>query len=113
MTKLNLTKGVLITGLVIACLTANAQGFNKTRGNTGIVITPELLHKTVAKTKPDQFALSFGMPDTIETMRDAAGNVAGVVWVYRDAVADNGKKMDANFMIVNGELKYVTLTTDS
>ena len=118
MTKYNLTKSILIGGLVITSLSfgnldANAAGFNKLHANAGMVITPELFYKTVEKTKPDQFARSFGMPDSIDTMRDSAGNVAGVVWIYRDAVAKQGKMLDASLVIVNGELKYVTLSNAS
>jgi GTP-sensing pleiotropic transcriptional regulator CodY len=118
MAKFNLTKeffinSLIISSLAVSSLNANALGFNKLYGNTGMVITSELFFKTVEKTKPDQFALSFGMPDAIQTMRDFSGNVADVVWVYREAVAKQGKVMDANLVIVNGELKNVTLSNAS
>ena len=113
LTKKFFINSLIISSLALSSLNAHAAGFNKLHGNTGMVISPELFYKTVEKTKPDQFALSFGMPDTIQTMRDFSGNVAGVVWVYHDAVAKQGKVMDANLVIVNGELKYVTLSNAS
>ncbi len=111
--QLNLTKKFLIVGLVIASIGANAAGFKKSATYTGMVITPEKFYEIVENTKGGQVAINFGTPDSINTMREPSGAVSGVVWVYHNAVAKQDKKMDANFMIVNGELKYVTLSNDS
>ncbi len=112
MMKQNFTKAILFGGLVVA-LGANAAGFHKSITNAGLVITPEKFYEVVQKTKSDQVATNFGTPDNTLTMRDSAGAVTGVVWVYHNAVAKQDKLMDANFVIVNGEFKYVALSNAS
>lgn len=111
--KISLTKSFLIGGLVIASISANAAGFHKSITNSGMVITPEKFYEIVEKTKSDQVATNFGTPDNTLTMRDPAGAVTGVVWVYHNAVAKQDKLMDANFVILNGEFKYVALSNAS
>ena len=39
------------------------------------------------QTKPNQVATNFGNPDEMITLKSAAGEAAGVVWVYHNAVA--------------------------
>jgi hypothetical protein len=55
-------------------------------------------------------AVSFGFPDQIQTLKSPAGETEGVIWVYRDAVKKPEGMKDLNIVIINGEMKYVTLT---
>jgi hypothetical protein len=50
------------------------------------------------------------MPDSISTLNDAKGDIAGVVWTYKNAVTKDSKELNANLVFVAGEFKYVTLS---
>jgi hypothetical protein len=89
---------------------ANAAGFNKTTNNNGQVVSANQFYKILDNTKSTDVAVKFGMPDSISTLKDANGAQAGVVWTYKDAVAKDNDKLDANFVFVAGEFKYVTLS---
>lgn len=110
-----LLKSLLLGGLVLATITfgsfkANAAGFNQNAAHDGKVMSPIKFHDMVEKTLPNQVASNFGKPDEIIMMKNAAGEVAGVMWVYRDAVLKQHGMMDASFMLINGQMKYVTLS---
>ncbi len=105
--------GLLVGLLAFGNFSANAAGFNKNIANNGEVYSKTDFYKILKNTKVSDFANTFGTPDNIVTIRDLSGDVTGVVWVYRDSVASKNKKLDANFMLVKGQLKYVTLTTAS
>lgn len=117
MLKIKLTKNVLLSSLILANLAgtfaANAAGFNHTKTNDGITMSSEKFYATVEKTKSNQVAANFGFPDNIVTMRNPTGEVTGVVWVYRNAVNKQNKVMDASFVILDGEFKYVALSNAS
>ncbi|MES2546746.1 MAG: hypothetical protein V4575_03500 [Pseudomonadota bacterium] len=113
--KRELTKSILLGGLVLSTIAfgsfkANAAGFNQNAAHDGKVMSPIKFHDIVEKTLPNQVANNFGKPDEIIMMKNATGDVAGVMWVYRDAVLKSHGMMDASFMIINGQMKYVTLS---
>ncbi|MES2500188.1 MAG: hypothetical protein V4570_06615 [Pseudomonadota bacterium] len=115
MMKRELTKSVLLGGLVLASIAfgsfkANAAGFNQNTAHDGKVMSSIKFHDIVEQTRPNQVATNFGKPDEILMMKNAAGDVAGVIWVYREAVLKAHGTMDASFMLVNGQMKYVTLS---
>ena len=67
----------------------------------------------LSTTNSSQIAVNFGMPDQIQTLKSSAGKTAGVIWIYRDAVHKANLMQDAQFMIVDGEMTYVSLTNAS
>lgn len=112
-------KSVLLSKLVVSSLVASslvlsaqsqASGFNKNAADDGKVMSSIKFYDMVERTQPNQVATNFGKPDEIVTMKNAAGDVAGVVWIYHDAVLKYHGMMDASFVLVNGQMKYVTLT---
>ncbi len=108
-----LLSGLLVGMLAFGNFSVNAAGFNKNNVNNGKVYSKTDFYKTLKSTQANEFASTFGMPDNIITLRDLEGDTTGVVWVYRDSVVANNEKLDANFVLVKGQLKYVTLTTAS
>ena len=113
--KRELTKSILLGGLVIATIAfgsfkANAAGFNQSATHDGKVMSSIKFHDIVENTEPNQVANNFGKPDDIIMMKNANGDVAGVMWVYHDAVLKTHGMMDASFMIINGQMRYVTLS---
>ena len=103
--------GSLMFGVIaFGHFNANATGFNKTIKNNGTAVTANQFYETLNNSKSTDVAVKFGMPDTISTLKGADGNQAGVVWTYKDAVTKDSEKLDANFMFVAGEFKYVTLS---
>jgi hypothetical protein len=103
--------GSLMFGvLVFGQFDANATGFNKNVNNNGKVVSANQFYDMLDQTKPNEIAVKFGMPDTISTLKDAKGTQAGVVWTYKNAVAKDSEELDANFVFVAGEFKYVTLS---
>lgn len=101
---------LLLASSLLTCLTANAEGFNQGTKHNGEIMTSVAFYQMLRQTKPDQVAAHFGSPDKTQILRTATGDQEGVVWVYREAVhTDEGIK-DANFIIVKGYLKYVTLS---
>jgi hypothetical protein len=104
-------KSVLVVGLIALSMQANAAGFNKFNNkDNGKVLSSTQFYQVLATTKSDQFATKFGFPDQMKTLKNAAGETEGVVWVYRDAVHKADGMQDASFVIINGEMKYVTLS---
>lgn len=113
--KQQLTKSILLGGLVLGSLAygvaeARIASANQSNANSTKAMSSEKFYDILEKTKPNQLATNFGTPDNIVSMRNAAGLVTGVVWVYRDAVIKDEAIMDANFMVVNGEFIYVSLS---
>jgi len=92
---------------------ANAAGFNSKAPNHGNVLSTGKFYNQLEKTKPANIAKTFGMPDEIRALKSMEGDTIGVVWVYRDAVAEEQNTMDANFVLVKGNFKYVTLSKAS
>lgn len=104
-------KSIVLGGLVFASfslMSFKSNAAEMTPSAKGL--TSVAFYNKLEKAQPNQIANSFGLPDQIVPMRNASGDVTGVVWVYRDAVAKQDKKLDANFVLVNGVFKYVSLT---
>lgn len=103
--------GSLMFGvLVFGQFDANATGFNKNVNNNGKVVSANQFYDMLDHTSSQEVAVTFGFPDTIATLKDADGSQAGVVWTYKNAVSKDSKELDANFVFVAGEFKYVTLS---
>lgn len=116
--KQTLTNGILLGGLLLGGMaygTAQARTVETAQSKADGVkaMSSDTFYSILGKTKPDQLATNFGTPDEIVSMRNAIGEVTGVVWVYKDAVIKDNTKMDANFMVVNGEFIYVSLSKAS
>lgn len=113
LTKRVLLGGLVLTGLAFGSFTANAEGFNQNAAKDGKVMSQIKFQDVLENTSPNQLASNFGKPDEIVMMKNTAGDVAGVIWVYRDAVLKARGMMDANFVLINGQMKYVTLSDAS
>jgi len=101
--------GLLLGGLAYGPAEARTIGSNQSNSNPR-TMSSEKFYDTLGKTKPNQLATNFGIPDNIVSIRNSAGVVTGVMWVYHDAVKKGEATMNANFMIVNGEFIYVSLS---
>ena len=117
-TTKNITKfaiGVLmLAGLAINATHGQAAGFNKYSPNNGKAISTEKFQQILNNTQPTQLPVNFGFPDEIQTLKSVSGNVEGVVWIYRDAIVkQNGKQQDVRFVLVDGVMKYFTLSNAS
>ena len=113
--KLELLKSAFLGSLVIGSLvavTVNASADGTNTGNSSPIkaMTPAQFYDVVKHTKPNQLATNFGKPDEIITLKSAAGEAKGVVWVYHNVVLAQKSLRDARFVLINGELKYVTLS---
>lgn len=113
--KRALTKSIFLGALVLTTLAfgsfkANASGFNQNAAHDGKVMSSIKFQDVLENTSPNQLASNFGKPDEIVMMKNAAGDVAGVIWVYRDAVLKARGMMDASFVLINGQMRYVTLS---
>jgi hypothetical protein len=104
---------LLVAGLVGSSVQVNAAGFHKDKNDNGKTMTSTEFYEVLAKTGTDKVAKNFGFPDDIQTLKNAAGETQGVVWVYRDAVKKADRVQDARFVLINGEMKYVTLSNAS
>jgi len=118
MMKQKLTNGILLGGLLIGGLAystveARTAGTSQPSIDNTKTMSSEQFYEILEKTKPNQLATNFGTPDSIVSIRNSAGDVTGVMWVYHDAVIKDETKMNANFMIVNGEFIYVSLSEAS
>jgi hypothetical protein len=103
--------GSVMFGVIIfGNFDANANGFNKKPTNNGEVISANQFYNMLDNTESTDVAVKFGIPDTITTLKDADGDQAGVVWTYKEAVSKDSEKLDANFVFVAGQFKYVTLS---
>lgn len=107
------TSTLLVGGLVVSSLHANAAGFHEGLNNQGKTISSAKFYEVLAKTKMDHLGYNFGKPDEIQTLKDTSGASVGSVWVYRDAVQKDNSKQDAHFVIIDGKLQYATLSSAS
>ena len=111
-----LLSSLMVGLLAFSSFNANAMGFQKninengTVNHNGLVVSDVAFYKMLDKTNPNKVSLKFGMPDTITTLKNADGNKQGVVWTYKNAVKKDAANLDANFVFVAGQFKYVTLT---
>ena len=101
---------LLVGGLVLSSLQANAEGFHEGLNNHGKTISSAKFYEMLAKTKIDHLGYNFGKPDEIYALKDTAGARVGSVWVYHDAVQKDNSLHDARFVIINGELQYAALS---
>jgi hypothetical protein len=108
--KSALLSSLVAGSLVLGAFDVNASGFNDSGADDGKVMSSIKFFDIVEHTKPNQVATNFGKPDEIIVMKKPSGAVAGVVWVYHDAVLKQHGMMDAKFILVNGEMKYVSLS---
>jgi hypothetical protein len=106
-------RSIVLSSIVLGATAMGANATGLTESVTGKALPSQKFYEIVGKTKPNQVAVNFGAPDTIATIRDTSGKVSGVVWTYKNAVASQDKKLDANFVLVNGQFKYVTLSNAS
>ena len=118
MMKQQLTNSILLGGLLLGGMAyqpaeARVAGTSQPSAGKSRSMSSEQFYETLGKTKPNQVATNFGMPDNIVSIRNSAGEVTGVMWVYHDAVTKGETKLNANFMIVNGEFIYVSLSEAS
>ncbi len=104
---------VLVGGLVVSSLQANAAGFHQGLNNNGIAVSSSQFDALLANTNMEHLGYNFGAPDEIQTLNGTDGERVGSVWVYRNAVKKDGSKQDARFVIVNGHLEYATLSKAS
>lgn len=102
--------GLMFGVLAFGQFNANATGFNKNVNNNGKVVSANQFYDILDHTKASEVAAKFGMPDIITTLNDAKGEMAGVVWTYKNAVTKDSKELNANLVFVAGEFKYVTLS---
>jgi len=104
---------VIVGGLFASSLQVNAAGFNKINNSNGKTMSSTKFYEVLAKTKMDQLGYNFGMPDEIQPLKNTSGARVGTVWVYHAAVQKDNSARDANFIIINGELQYATLSDAS
>ena len=104
----------VVAAILLSCLFsilyANAEGFKQEANRNSKIMSSTEFYQALRQTKPDQVAVNFGLPDKTQMLRDSAGDQEGVVWVYQNAVKTTEGMKDANFIIVRGEMKYVTLS---
>jgi|TARA_B110000879_G_scaffold106160_1_gene142914 hypothetical protein len=100
--------------LAFSNINANAMGFQKNINDNGTVSLNGLVVSDVAfyemLDNANKVSLTFGMPDSISTLKNADGNQEGVIWTYKNSVKKGPAILDANFVFVAGEFKYVTLS---
>ena len=114
--KLELLKSAFLGSLVLGSLAfsslkANADNnvINKTASQKNIMSSSQF-YDLVKQTKPNQLASNFGKPDEMTVLKNNNGNAEGVVWVYHNAVFAQKSLHDARFVLINGDMKYVTLS---
>ena len=113
--KLELLKSAFLGCLVMVSLVATTLNISADAANTGKssaikTMSPTQFYDLVKQTKPNLLATNFGKPDEMITLKSAAGEAKGVVWVYHKAVIAQKSLQDARFVLINGEMKYVTLS---
>ena len=101
---------IMIGVLAFSNFNANANGFNKNINKNGKSISTNQFYDILNKTENEDVSKTFGKPDSITTLRNDEGELAGVIWTYQDAVFTKGEELDANFVYVAGQFKYVSLT---
>ena len=111
--QLELLKSVFLGSLVVGSLVAitlNASTDGIGASNSNKAMSPTQFYDLVKQTKPNQVATNFGKPDEMITLKSATGEAKGVVWVYHNVVVAQKTLRDARFVLINGEMKYVTLS---
>jgi hypothetical protein len=113
--KLELLKsaflGSLVVGsLAVGSLKASTDGINSNTTDHKNIMSSTQFYDLVKQTEPNQVASNFGKPDEMITLKNATGQAEGVVWVYHKAVLAQKSLHDARFVLINGEMKYVTLS---
>lgn len=101
---------IMVGVLAFSNFNANANGFNKNINNNGKSLSSNQFYDILNKTEKEDVAKTFGKPDSITTLRNDDGELAGVIWTYENAVSKKDQKLDANFVYVAGQFKYVTLS---
>jgi len=101
---------LVLTSVAFGSFEANASGFNQNAAHDGKVMSEIKFQDILQRTSPSHLASNFGKPDEIVMMKNAAGDIAGVIWVYHDAVLKTHGMMDARFVLVDGQMRYVTLS---
>jgi hypothetical protein len=104
---------LIVGSLILTSMQANAEGFHHGKNRNGIAVSSEKFYEVLAKTNMDHLGYNFGMPDEIQPLKDTSGARVGTVWVYHAAVQKENGARDANFIIINGELQYATLSEAS
>ncbi len=100
----------LFLALAFGNFSVNAKDFKATVDFKTDNISANQFYNLLDKTETGEVAKTFGSPDKMATLIGADGDQAGVVWVYEKAVSQKNEKLDANFVFVAGEFKYVTLS---
>lgn len=108
-----LVSSILASGLLVSATQATAEGFHHGKNRNGIAVSSTKFYEVLAKTDTDHLGYNFGAPDEIQTLRNTAGKRIGTIWVYHDAVKKENVMQDANFVVIDGELKYATLSDAS
>lgn len=102
--------GSLMLGLLaFGNFNANAAKSNLDSKNNQKDMSSTQFYKEVAGVDAQELPATFGLPDQIKTVKDAYGEVEGVMWVYRNMVSSNKGKQDALFVIIDGKMQYATL----
>ena len=101
----------MLGSLVAITLNANAYRVSKSISSHIKIVSATQLYDLVKKTKPNQVATNLGNPDEMITLKSAVSEAKGVVWVYHNAVLTQKSLRDARFVLINGEMKYVTLSS--
>jgi len=104
---------LIVGSLAVSSMHANAEGFHHGNNRNGIAVSSAKFYEVLAKTNMDHLGYNFGMPDEIQPLKDTSGARVGTVWVYHAAVQKENGARDANFIIINGELQYATLSDAS
>ena len=103
--------GSLVLGsLVVGSLKASTGDINKIVAGHKTIMSSSQFYDLVKQTKPNQVASNFGKPDEMLLLKNNTGNTEGVVWVYHNAVFAQKILHDARFVLINGQMKYVTLS---
>jgi hypothetical protein len=108
-----LINSLIVGGLLVSTMQANAAGFHEGLNNDGIAVSSAKFNEILARTKMEQLGYNFGAPDEIQTLKDTTGAKVGSVWIYHDAVKNDSGLQNANFVIINGKLQYATLSDAS
>ena len=114
--KKQLVSSLMIGLFAFSSINASAMGFQKniddngTVNLNGLVVSDVAFYQMLENTSPDKVSLKFGIPDSMTTLKAANGEKQGVVWTYKNAVKKDAANLDANFVFVAGQFKYVTLS---
>jgi hypothetical protein len=113
--KLELLKSAFLGSLVVGSLAVGSLQASADSDLSKATVQKKTMTSTqfydlVKQTKPNQVASNFGKPDEMIVLKNNNGNAEGVVWVYHKAVFAQKSLHDARFVLIDGEMKYVTLS---